>query len=354
MLTTQEMPKAELEWPNSWLIDGWLPFKNRILLSAPQGSCKTRLTCWVAVNIASGNSIFGHKVKQGHVLISDEETPVHILTDYLNRFCKSLGFSSYTELPITVRSFEGFNFGRTTLLKKELEVIKDKKPVLIILESFVAMLPGKRQGLCENDSGAGIALKDDLAAMLSECNWNSTILLTTHTTKPVGLWNLKQLTQAKMQDCVSGHPQIVGQACDTGLVLKKFSETPAETLRFAIITKVRRAAIPMAGEVVYVEMEEEAYGKGWARLKQVAPIPTSPSELARRLYRFFLDGKLHSEKDIIKESRLHSPRENRISIDELLSNKVIFEHENAFTYYLNPNYENSVNKEYLQELKKVT
>jgi len=64
--------------------------------------------------------------------------------------------------------------------------------------------------------------------------------------------------------------------------IKKLSQYP-EATRFSIITKPRRQALPMSRKVVYIEMEAEAYGKGWARLKEISAEVIPPSKYAKAI-----------------------------------------------------------------------
>jgi hypothetical protein len=350
MVTSEELLKSDIELSNTdnWLIDNWFPIGHRGIDVAPEGGCKTTLGCWWSVCIAANVQIFGHWVAGGPVLMIDEETPEADLTKQLDRFSMGLGYHDHTELPITLLCKNGFRFGRKTELDRVLSVIHDLKPKFIRLDSYIAMLPAGRQGRSENDSGSGIAARDDLNRMLDAspgCN----ILLAAHSPKPVAQWGIKEYGTAAMQELVRGHGSLVGEACDTGFAIKKLSEYP-KPLQFAIVTKARRVAVPMSSEIVYVEMKEERYGEGWARLEQVPPIPTPPSGIARELFHLFSDGAPHSEHEITKRSSLHTKKENRLGIEELLANKFILKHKEPFTYRLNPNYKTDVNPDYLKQL----
>lgn len=202
-------------------------------------------------------------MKQGPVLIVDEETPKTSLENLLDRFSQGFGLKTYHDLPINVASMGGFRFGRKVSLDKLLKVVDTIKPVFIPLDSLIAMLPGGRARISENDSNIGEAIRDDLNAILSTCPCSA--LLTTHTKKAVADFAIEELRYAGMQNLVRGHGSIVGQGCDTGFVIKKLSEHPRPT-RFAVITKARRHAIPISAKVVYVELEE---GSLWARFRQV-------------------------------------------------------------------------------------
>ena len=86
-----------------WLIEDWFPLGHRCMDTAPEGSFKTILGCWIAVCIASGTPVFGQPVQQGHVLIVDEETPETSLTYHLERFSMGLDIK-YKDLPLSISS----------------------------------------------------------------------------------------------------------------------------------------------------------------------------------------------------------------------------------------------------------
>jgi len=333
----------------NWLIDKWFPKGNRGIDAAPEGGCKTIMGLWWASCIAAGEPIFGHEVYQGPALIIDEETPEPILEDLLNRFAQGLGHASYLDLPITLLSMEGFRFGRKTTLPVFMDMVRAVQPVFIRFDSYLAMLPGGRQGLSENNSESGIAARDRLNEMMAlspGCN----TLLAAHSGAPVVGWSLDEISKHEMNDLVRGHKSIVGEACDTGFFLKKLSQYP-EPLRFAIRTIARRGAVPMVAETVFVEMQEKAYGKGEAKLVQIPPVPVPPSKLAKEFFRFFLDKAPHTWQEIGKNSALYTRKQNQEALDELLGHHIILNHTKPFTYALNTKYQKECENDYLAKLK---
>ena len=330
----------------TWLIDQWFGIGRRIGSGAPEGSCKTTLGASVVISVASGKPFLGFDVAQGPALVLDEETPPRELEKLYDRLAMGVGYRGYQELPITIRSMEGFRFGHKTQLAPVLTLIDAIQPKIIVLDSYLAMMPSGRQGLGENNSESGIAVRDDLNKMLARSDCCT--LLATHSPKPVVDWTIEQYEKAQMQSIVRGHGSIVGEAIDTGLAIKKISERP-DPLRFAIITKARRGAVPMS-DTVYAELKEEAYGEGWARLERIQPVPPPPSRTAKDLFQYFKDGSPHTAREIRSGNALSTTKENRAAVDELLVNKVIFNHQAPFTYRLNRNYRTEVDAEYLRKL----
>ena len=335
------MPEQE------WYIQDWYPMGHRIMDTAVEGSCKTILGCWLAVCTATGKKFLGQEIVQGSVVIVDEETPHATLEDKVKRFALSFGYKDWRELPISIHSMKGFRFARKTAMDWLLKILsKDEPPQLLRMDSVIAMLPGFRQGMVENDSSVGIALKDDLDKLLLFVN---NISISAHAKKNVTDMTPKQLRATDMQAIVRGSGSIVGEAADTGIAIKKISEYPEPT-RFVIVTKARRKAIPMSAEDVFVEMKEEAYGKGWAKLERIDPIALPPSRIALDLFQFFQDSSEITAEYIVKKAALYIKGEIRAGVEELIDRKAIINSNGAFTFSINPMLNAECEKHYIKSL----
>ena len=97
---------------DDWIVADWFPKQHRIMDTAPEGSYKTIRGLWLAVCIASGTPFLGQKVKQGKVLVIDEETPEPTLVNHLQRFALGVGIPDWHILPIEYECMRGFLFGR--------------------------------------------------------------------------------------------------------------------------------------------------------------------------------------------------------------------------------------------------
>lgn len=334
---------------STWLMEDWLPMGHKGQLVAPEGSFKTIFLSYLAACVASGNPILGQTVHQGLVLMIDEETPIASLQNHLDRFCQGLGYTGHKDIPIGIHSMKGFRFGRKTELDRLVNDLKHLQPALITFDSFIAMLPTGRQGFAENDSSTGEIIRDDLNKIIQAVPGCST-LLTTHSKKVVAEYSVGDLRLADMQSMVRGHGSIVGEGCDTGFAIKKLSEYPDPT-RFAVVTKARRQAIPMSHRVVYVEMEEEGYGGGWARLKEISQDAIPPSKHARELYELFAVEGSQSSRKLVSTCALRTKSEISIALQELLNCKVIIQTGQPQTYVLNPERESECNEDYLSALE---
>jgi len=338
---------------SKWLIEDWFPLGHRIMDTAPEGSFKTMLGCWVAVCIAAGIPIFGHEVTQGPVLIVDEETPEGSLDNLLIRFSKGIG-CKLEKLPIWRVVMTGFRFGRKTEMDKLLKMIEAVNPVFIRMDSLIAMLPSGRQALNENDCHLGETIRDDLINILNTCDTKCSILLSAHSKKYITGISLHELEEYEMSRIVRGHGSIVGEGCDTGLIIKKISER--DPTRFAIMTRPRRQAIPADG-LMLIELEEEHYGEGWARLKRLPINRMAPTSNAKSLYPVFnLKDKhgqflTYKEDKVMRTCAFKTKAECKEGVTELLRRKVLVNGDAVRSYTLNPYLDKEADKDYLDMLR---
>lgn len=270
-----------------WLVKDLLPKQSKVMDMVIEGGGKTRNSCALCVHIATGRPYLGREVSQGDVFIIDSETPKRSLDTWLNRFAIRLGFEDYHSLPNKIRIVKGFKFGRAN--QGIMNAIRTIKPVFIRMESVVAMLPTGRQGLVETDATLGATIRDNLNDIL-ELAPDATIMLSAHNKMATKDFTLQQVKEAEMTSLVRGHGSIVGQGCDTGLSIFKVSnrkpEDDSTRTIFVLLPKPRRFPIPVSE--IWVELKEEAYGKGKAWLEVTEPITPPPTKLELTLYRHLL------------------------------------------------------------------
>jgi hypothetical protein len=305
--------------------------------------------CWMAVCVAAGLPVFGHRTYQGPVLMVDEETPKASLEYHLDRFCQGLGVKR-KNLPIYVKSMTGFRFDRRTMMKELIDLVDLIEPVFIRMDSLLAMMPSGRQRLSENSDGLGEIVRDDLNQLLrGKCS----ILLSAHSKKYIAELPLDELAKMEMQSIVRGHSSIVGEGCDTGYIVKKISEHPDPTI-FCILTKVRRQSIP-AGHIKYIEMVEETYGKGWARLDEIPPAKMPPTEWAKEMYKLFKvpDNRgnyTHNSSWVRRTCAFTTAKECKRGVMELLDRHVLTE-VGPQHYELNQKRGSQCDPDYLRKLE---
>ena len=337
---------------SSWLVNDLFPAHHKIMDAAIEGSFKTTFGCWLSVMIASGSSVFGHLVRQGPVIVADEETPVEDLERALDRFSQGVGYQTYKDLPITVESLKGFRFGRKTERDRLIEKITRIQPVFIRMDSLIAMLPRSSQGrqsLNENSDAFGETIRDDLNDILgvSDCS----VLLSAHCKKRVAEFTLQEMVKADMITIVRGHGSIVGEGCDTGIAIYPLSRWPNPT-RFVLVFKPRRR--PITADLIYIEMIEQQYGSGPAWLAEVSPTVLPASYRAKKLYQWFSSVSIVSNWQksavILKEFSFYNRKECLEGVLDLVSHEVLYEGKGQ-AYVLNPNWEKRVSREYADSLK---
>ena len=338
----------------AWIINDWYRVGDRVETVAPEGSYKTVWGAWKTVCIASGSDCIGHRVKQGAVVLVDNETPLTSLENHLNRFAQYFGFKGYQELPIHIYPTRDFLFDRKGEIEKLAVFISKIKPVYIHLDSMLSMLPIGRYNLSENSNYLGGVLNRDLNELLSSST-DSVIDLTVHTRKPVSHYSIAELKSNDIQDLVRGHGSIVGQGSDSAIIVKKISEHPNPS-RFCIITRSRRSAIPMDGKMVYLEIKEEAYGHGLAHLEEIDSLSLPPSREAQDIFHLLLakfngaSWEYITSREIVSELALFNKSQIIRGTDELSEHKVIGKGDKPQSYKISKNYQSQCNKEYVDAL----
>jgi len=339
----------------NWLVNDLFPSHHKIVDAAVEGGFKTIFGCWVAVKVASGGAVFGHSVEQRPVVIADEETPSEDLERILNRFSQGVGYQTYRELPITVESLKNFRFGRKTELDRFTEKIARIQPIFIRMDSFIAMLPRSpqgRQSLSENSDNSGETIRDDLNSILNVLG-NGSILLSAHCKKCVAEFSFQEMLKADMITLVRGHGSIVGEGCDTGVVIHPLSRWPNPT-RFALILKPRRRPIRSSDKPIYVEMIEQQYGVGPAWLVEIAPTVLPASREARKIYQWFssvsVAGSWQKSSVVLKEFAFYQRKQCLEATSDLIAHGVLIEGKGQ-SYIFNPGWEKGCSSEYADSIK---
>ena len=339
----------------SWLIDEWLPIGHRVMDIAPEGSHKTRLGVWIAICVAAGIPVFGMGTFQGPAIIFDEETPPASLDNIIYRFCRGLNIKYDASLPLYRFSMIGFRFGVKSELKNLLDIVKVIKPTFIRMDSLLAMIPNNGiNGMGENFSRLGEIVRDDLTALLDATNNECTIMLSAHTKKMVSAMTLEEVVEAQPQTLVRGHSSIIGEGCDTAMCIHK--EVERDPTRFSLITKPRRLGIPVAKYPMLIELEEQEYSKGWARLTKIDNSLIPPTDSACSLYPYFAQRNasggfyIRSSEEIVKKHAFLTKPQIREGVHELFSHKVIMNDSRPQMFIMNPN-EKDIAAYYLNILK---
>jgi hypothetical protein len=348
---TNNDTNTQVNAPDRYIVNGLIrPHKN--MIGNGEGGHKTQTSTQLAVCVASGSPFLGMEVDQGSVMIVDEETLQEDLEFWLQRFALGIGCTDWRELPITVRSKKGFRFKHKTELNRLTNALSrlQPEPKLLCIDSVLACIPAGRQGSDENNSTLGIAIREDFDKILA-ASPHLGIMITAHFRKSTGDLTYTEIRQSSMQGLVRGHGSIVGEGCDTGFALFNISQTVGRNdttpTRFVLVPKARRRAVP-EGEI-YVELREEAYGEGWARLERIPPVVIPPSKVVLAVTSLMSTASI-SQQDIARRAALYTKKEIRDAIEELLEKRVIVQGQQPLTYILNRQRRRQVDNDYQRML----
>jgi len=88
--------------PNLWLVDGLIPHGHMVIMGGLPGAGKSWIADALAAHVASGMDFLGLPIKQGEVLLVDEDTPEDELRNRFQRLAEGIKVSP-DDLPLTMR-----------------------------------------------------------------------------------------------------------------------------------------------------------------------------------------------------------------------------------------------------------
>jgi hypothetical protein len=155
----------------TFIIEPFLYEGSLNLLSAGAGKFKSILTLFLIKAIVTGEPLWGKfpVVKQGPVLLIDEETPRSLLRD---RFEK-IGITE--DMPLHILHFQGVRVDSDEYSNALMEKVEETKPVLVVGDSFIRLHRKK-----ENESSD---MSIVMGAWRKISNLGPTVWLLTHQTK---------------------------------------------------------------------------------------------------------------------------------------------------------------------------
>jgi AAA domain/Toprim-like len=139
----------ELPPPIPWVIDGLAVRGCLTLLTGREGEGKSLLAASLAGAVAAGESLAGMDCLQGTALVVDAENGEH----EIHRRIHSLGLPT---TGVEVVEADGFHLSRN--LDELIDLIRDVRPLFVVLDSFRSLWPGGD----ENDPAAAAAVLDPL------------------------------------------------------------------------------------------------------------------------------------------------------------------------------------------------
>ena len=166
--------------PPDWLVDSLFPLGGIGIIGGDGGIGKSWLTLYLALCVASGRALFDHfPVKQGKVLLIDEEDALNLIHKRLCKLSKGMGINNLKDIPLLILADKNVMLDRTESYRKLSKLIVDEKPVLVTIDSLVRVHNADENSATEMNR---ILRRAKALIADSDCS----IILTHHTNKT---WN---------------------------------------------------------------------------------------------------------------------------------------------------------------------
>jgi RecA-family ATPase len=164
-LISKEIPEQK------WIVKDLIPENSFIIWAGNKGCSKSLLNAYIGLCIATGNDVFGEfeVVKKGPVLYFDEENGVRRMKFRVTKIANGMDIRG--DVPIEFYSVikKGFKLDEEDGHKKFIgwisEIIKEYKPVYVVMDSLVRMMTGD-----ENSSKDVRRLFDNLSPLMEKYN----------------------------------------------------------------------------------------------------------------------------------------------------------------------------------------
>ena len=128
-----------------WLVDGLLPATGTAILYGDPGAKKTWAVLHLAVSVAMGADWLGRQVKQGPVLILDEESGEHRMRRRLGQVMR--GLHAPADLPLAYVSLAGFKPADPTDLAEIDSIMAQVRPALVVIDALADVLAGNENSV---------------------------------------------------------------------------------------------------------------------------------------------------------------------------------------------------------------
>lgn len=147
-------PRYTLRWaaealqavpPMEWLVDGLAPAVGTALLYGDPGCKKTWSALHLAVSVAMGAGWLGRPVKQGPVLILDEESGDHRMRRRLGQVMR--GLHAPADIPLAYVPLAGFKPADPGDLAEIDGIMASVQPVLVVVDALADVLVGNENSV---------------------------------------------------------------------------------------------------------------------------------------------------------------------------------------------------------------
>jgi len=155
---------------NSWIIEKLIPHQGITLISGAPASFKTWLLLKMAIDIAKGESLFGHfECEQNKVLIIDEENHLRTVQKRFQSLCGEM------DLPIYYLSQKDFLVSKKDMVENVLVICKEKGINVIFIDSLIRINNAE-----ENDASQ---MSEVFKSIKYFCQRGKTVIVTHHERK---------------------------------------------------------------------------------------------------------------------------------------------------------------------------
>jgi len=261
-----------------WLVKGLIPDGHAVLLLGQPHNGKSWVAEQLAVCVASGRRLFNEfDVKQGPVVLIDEDTTGNVLEERLDRLTTRVGMR-LSDLPIDSRSLTGFYLWddqKRNDLVTHLNTLPH--PKLVVIDSLNKVMLGKNLDRTEGATQA-THYWNELK------NTGATILMVHHMT----LKKSSNYAGFDVTKLAMGNTMLVAGS-DTALGVFRLPTDDGSTL-FVMKPQERRTKLAVR-DPLGVELREDQ-DQSWAKLVLLDEIPGTPSDAAVRVFPLFRDDKL--------------------------------------------------------------
>lgn len=192
--------------PQRWVVDGWIPEGFVTILFAPGGSSKSFLCQYMAMRIVLGMKIFDRDVVEGPVLFLDGELDRESWLRRGYMLARGMGMQRIPRGLVYRRVHP--SLAERATRNDVLAFVRKERPVLVIIDSFTACLPGQ-------DTNS----LDDVAARMKGLDEFGTVLLIDHIAKNADAGNATAIGSVAKMNFARSALQIASSAAG-GSVLK--------------------------------------------------------------------------------------------------------------------------------------
>jgi len=160
-----------------WLVESLFPVGGVSIIGGDGGIGKSWIILHLALCVATGQALFGHfPVKQGKVLIIDEEDAKPLIKKRLDKLSKGMGMTNRKGIPLSILANESIMIDNKYSYERLSNSIIRRKPSLVTIDSLIRV-----HNKDENSANEMNDVLRRIKALIA--NLDSSIILTHHTNK---------------------------------------------------------------------------------------------------------------------------------------------------------------------------